>query len=326
MIKRFTILIVITCFVSIYLKGQQTPLFTQYEMNKFLINPAAAGAGGYTSISVIAREQWVGFTGTPKTHTLSIDSRILGNSYILSKLSVRKKKPQKTRSGNTGWGAYFYNDLNGPIDRTGFNGTYSYHIELDKSQISFGLSFVFSQLKIQGEQFIPADNVPDDLLTGSTQSVWLPDANFGIFYAAKNYYAGYSTMQLFNSLAQFGTKGTGKYMVERMHQIIGGYTFYPNNRIDISPSTLIKISEANNPQVDLSLKCGYNKLYWGGLSYRTGSALAVYGGLKYDKYYFAYAFDYNFGTIHKLNFGSHEFVVLVRIGDSARRYKWLNTY
>jgi hypothetical protein len=52
----------------------------------------------------------------------------------------------------------------------------------------------------------------------------------------------------------------------------------------------------------------------------------VYGGLKYDRYYFAYAFDYSFGTIRKSNFGSHEFTVVVRIGDSARRYKWLNTY
>jgi type IX secretion system PorP/SprF family membrane protein len=326
MIKRVIIFITITCFISVYLKGQQTPLFTQFEMNKYMINPAAAGSGGYTSISLVAREQWVGFKGTPKTHTLAIDSRILGNSYILSKLSVRKKKPQKTRSGNTGWGAYFYNDLNGPIDRTGFNGTYSYHIELDNSQISFGLSFVFSQLKIQGEEFITADEVPDNLLTGATQSVWLPDANFGVFYTARDYYAGYSTMQLLNSMAQFGTKGTGKYEVERMHQIIGGYTYNLNDIIALSPSTLIKISEANGAQADFSIKCTYDKLYWGGISFRTGSAMAVYGGINYNKYYFGYAFDYSFGTIHKSNFGSHEFIVLVRIGDSARRYKWLNTY
>ncbi len=326
MVKRLLLLISIFCFITVFLKGQQTPLYTQYEMSKYLINPATAGVNGYTSISLIAREQWVGFKGAPKTHSLAIDSRILGNSYILSKLHIRRTKIRKTRSGNTGWGIYFYNDLNGPIVRTGFNLTYSYHIELDDSQLSFGLSFVFSQLKIQGDEFIIADDMPDDLLTGSVQSIWLPDANFGVFYSNGNYYAGYSTMQIFNSIAQFGTKGNGKYKVERMHQFLAGYTFYPNNKIDLSPSTLIKLSETNSPQADFSIKCTYNELFWGGLSFRTGSALAFYGGLKYNKYYFAYAFDYNTGNIRKSNFGSHEFIILVRLGEPARPYKWLNTY
>lgn len=326
MVRKLSILFGLVWFTYSYLIGQQTPLFTQYEMNRFLVNPAAAGVGGYTTISLIAREQWVGFKGTPKTHTLAVDSRILGDSYIWNKLLIRKKKPKKSTSGNNGWGAYFYNDLNGPIDKTGFNITYSYHIELDNSQLSFGLSYVFSQLRIQGEDFILADDTPDDLLTGGTQSVWLPDANFGLLYSTSNYYAGYSTMQILNSGAQFGTKGTGKYKVERIHQFVGGYTFNVNRSVDVSPSTLIKLTETTNSQLDFSLKCTYDKLYWGGLSIRTGTTFAVFGGLKYDRYHFAYAFDYNLGTIRKSSYGSHEFTVIVRLGDSARRYKWLNTY
>lgn len=325
MLKQLSLLFSISIVLISFATGQQTPIYTQYDLNKFLYNPAAAGSGGYTSISLIAREQWVGFKNTPKTHALAIDSRILGNSYILKKLSIRKKETEKTRSGKTGWGAYFYSDLNGPIDRTVVNGTYSYHIDLGSSQLSFGLSMVFSQLRIQENQFILSDNLPDDALTGSTQSVWVTDANFGIFYTSKDYFGGYSTMQILNSGAQFGNNGDGKYRVERVHNLMGGYKYLINNKIELSPTVLIKKPKSNTAQLDVSVKCTYDNMYWGGLTYRTGNAMAIFGGINIENYYFGYAFDYNFGAIHTSNFGTHEFIAIMRLGN-ARRYKWLNTY
>lgn len=306
--------------------GQQFPVYTQYTMNKFVYNPAVAGSDGYTSVNLIAREQWVGFKGTPKTHALSIDSRILGNSYIFKKLSIRKDEPRKTRSGNTGWGAYVFSDLNGPIDRTGINGTYSYHINMGNSQLSFGLGIMFFQLRIQGNQFIPADQQFDKVLTGAVQSVWISDANFGIYYSARDYYAGYSTMQVFNSSAQFGKDGEGNYKVERQHNLLGGYKFVASAMIDLEPSFLIKIPESSVAQLDLTVKGVYDKKYWAGLAYRTGSALSLLAGMNYDRYYFGYAFDYNFGSIRKTTYGSHEFMLSMRFGDTAQRFKWLNSY
>ncbi|MBN1118434.1 MAG: type IX secretion system membrane protein PorP/SprF [Bacteroidales bacterium] len=320
---------VIILFLFVCLKqgwSQQFPSYTNYSMNKFIYNPAVAGSEGYTSINLIAREQWVGFKGTPKTHAITIDSRILGNSFILSKLSVRKKKPRKTKSGNTGWGAYLFNDLNGPIDKTGVNGTYSHHISLGNSQLSFGLGISLFQLKIQGDQFIFADDTPDDILTGKKQSIWITDANFGVYYTSRSLYGGYSTMQLFNSSGQFGKNAEGEYKLVRQHNLVGGYNIGVTRNLEIEPSFLLKIPEKSGAQFDLNAKCVYDGMYWGGLGFRTGSALSVFGGVIIENYYIGYAFDYNFGSIHKTNFGSHEFVFSMRIGDTARRYKWLNTY
>ena len=42
------------------LYAQQLPQYSQYMMNKFLINPAVAGSEGYTSFNLTAREQWIG--------------------------------------------------------------------------------------------------------------------------------------------------------------------------------------------------------------------------------------------------------------------------
>ena len=64
--------------------GQQLPVYSQYMMNMFLINPAIAGADGYTSVNLTAREQWLGLPDSPSTQALSFQTRLLKRSYISS--------------------------------------------------------------------------------------------------------------------------------------------------------------------------------------------------------------------------------------------------
>jgi type IX secretion system PorP/SprF family membrane protein len=325
--KRFFTYIILLFVLTLSVKAQQMPTYTQFTMNKFIINPAATGVDGFTTLSLVAREDMVGFKGTPRTHTFTVDSRILGNSYILKKLSIRRKGPQKTRSGNTSWGAYFFSDLNGPIDQIGINGSYGYHIKLGQSQLSFGLSLLFFQLKIHGEEFVPSqENIPDPILTGGKQTIWITDANFGAFYTSRDYYVGYSTIHVFNSVAQFGDKGQGKYRLGRQHTLMGGYKFDLGSDVILEPSALLKVPEVGITQFDLNVKCSFLRDYWAGISYRTKSTMGIFGGVKFDRYYIGYSFDYKIGDKLPNTYGSHEIIISARFGDSARRFKWLNSY
>jgi hypothetical protein len=49
-------------------------------------------------------------------------------------------------------------------------------------------------------------------------------------------------------------------------------------------------------------------------------------GARFDRYFVGYAFDYNFNPLMKHTYGSHEFMAAMKLGDTARRYRWLNTY
>jgi hypothetical protein len=49
-------------------------------------------------------------------------------------------------------------------------------------------------------------------------------------------------------------------------------------------------------------------------------------GFRYDRFIFAYAFDFTLTDIRKQSFGTHELTLAVRFGESARRYRWLNQY
>jgi type IX secretion system PorP/SprF family membrane protein len=71
--------------------GQQLPLFSQYLYNKFLLNPAVAGSDGYTSVSLTAREQWVGYLGAPRTFSFSWQTRMLKKSFILKQTRIKRQ-------------------------------------------------------------------------------------------------------------------------------------------------------------------------------------------------------------------------------------------
>jgi type IX secretion system PorP/SprF family membrane protein len=323
-ISLFTILGVIALHASLH--GQQLPIYSQYHMNRFLINPAVAGLEGYTAFNLTAREQWLGVKDAPKTHAISVQSRILKNSFISRNASLRRKKKWGTKSGRVGYGVYLFNDKNGLIDRTGMQATYSYHIQQGTNQLSFGMSLLAFQFRLDRQNLHFYGDQFDELLNENRNTLYIPDANFGIHYSSDTYYAGFSASQLFKSSLQFGEIGDGEYAMLRHFNLIGGYKFEINNYLHIEPSMLLKYPQGLRPQADVNIKMDFYNDYWGGISYRTGNAIIIFGGVRFDKFYFGYAFDYTLLSINKHTYGSHEIMMAVKFGDNARRYKWLNRY
>ena len=147
-------------------QAQQLPVYSQYMMNGFLVNPAVAGHEGYTAINVTAREQWAGMKDAPGTYAVSYQTRLLKNSYISRSASIQRRKRVMSRSGRVGYGAYAFTDMAGAFNRTGVQGTYTYHIPLDRSQLSFGVSVTGYQFRIDESKMILNDE-NDELLMNS---------------------------------------------------------------------------------------------------------------------------------------------------------------
>ena len=323
--RRFLyITILLGCFLQEGL-SQQVPLYSQYMLNGFLLNPAAAGAEGYTAVNLTAREQWIGLQNGPGTYALSFQTRVLKKSYISKGSAVRKRQRRGSRSGNVGLGGYFFNDRNGAVERIGFKGSYAYHINFQQSQLSFGLSLVAYQFRLD-EDLITLADPGDPLWLNANKSVFIPDADAGIYYTARNYWAGFSVDQLFESTLKIGDSGYDRYVMERNYYLMGGYDYELNRDIVLSPSTLIKFAENGKIQADISGKFYYQQNYWGGLTYRTGHAIIVMAGVSVDKLIFGYAFDIGLNSIMKHSFGTHEFTFIAKFGDNARRYRWLNRF
>lgn len=316
---------ILLLFLSVTARGQQLPLYSQYMMNSFLLNPAVAGSDGLTSFNLTAREQWLGFENSPRTVAISGQSRLLKSSHISRGRSVRNRPTRMSRSGNVGLGGYIFNDRNGIIDRTGFQGTYSYHIWMDRNQLSFGISLTAFQLKLdERNSLLHNDN--DPLLNGRRNSLFVPDVNMGVYFSTPDYYVGFSSSQLLESALKFGSDGYRDFRMLRHYYLTAGYGLYLDDDITIEPSIMIQSTLESKVQADFNTRFYFRDDYWGGVSYRTSGALIMMGGVKVDRYYFGYAFDYSLSSIRRHSFGSHEFMLNVKFGDTARRFRWLNRY
>lgn len=326
MMKRLVYIIILMAGFLAESSAQQTPVYSQYMLNGFLMNPAMAGSEGYTAVNLTAREQWVGFQDAPSTYALSFQTRIMRESHISRKNAIKRRKKTNFSGGNVGLGGYVFNHRNGAVDRTGVRLTYAYHIVLDESQLSFGLSMVGYQYRVDKDRVKLESPDTDALWMNLQQSVFIPDADAGIYYTSKQIWAGFSVDQLFESALKFGDNGYDQMVMDRNYHLMGGYDFIINKEFTISPSAHVKIAENGVVQADISGKVYYKQDFWGGLSYRTGHSLVIGGGVSVDRLVFGYAFDIGLNSIMKHSYGTHEFIVIAKLGDLSRRHRWLTRY
>ena len=323
--------VIILSFIFGASLAQQVPMYSQYIMNGFLINPSFAGRDGYTTVNLTVREQWVGLAGSPSTYAASFQTRLLKNSYISKSTSVRKKLIKPTKGGKVGLGGYVFNDNNGIMRRTGMQAAYAYHLSLGQTggypnNLSFGLALSAYQYAINTDGLIYDHD--DPLLNTYDRSVFIPDFNFGASFTTSKYYAGFAMTNIIRGSLLFADTSGNKRTELGHYFLTGGVKFPISADWVIEPSGLIKSSDMffKSVQMDITGRVYYKENYWAGLSYRTSDAIVLLLGLRYDRFYFAYAFDFTLTDIRTQSFGTHEITLAVKFGESARRYRWINSY
>jgi type IX secretion system PorP/SprF family membrane protein len=329
--KRLKIITVIGLLAIMpSVKGQQFPMYSQYIMNGFLLNPSYAGSDYYTTFGLTVREQWLGIPDAPSTYAAAFQTRILNNSYISKATTVRKKIDRPTKGGRVGLGGYLFSDHNGIMHRTGFQFAYAYHLPIEEEkQLSFGLSLSAYQYFVDINGAVMPDDVYDEFLANYDQVVYIPDANFGVSYVTRRFYAGFSMTNLFRGTLMFGNGGENGNSQLGHYFLTGGIKFYPGSTDwIIEPSMMLKTSDMflKALQLDITTRVYYKEDYWLGVSYRTEDAVILLAGFRVDRFYFGYAFDFTLSDIRSYTYGTHELTVLARFGDNPRRYRWINKY
>ena len=304
--------------------SQQMPIFSQFKENSFFINPALTGAYGFTNVMLTARNQWIGFSDPPRTLILSADGRL-----IKQKVDVRERFGKKwlfrRKEGNIGLGGAFFSDENSHISRVGAKGSYAYHLKMNYSQLSFGVSVSGYQVSADKDLMF-TEQAYDPLMDKLTPSFAL-DASVGFFYLLKQrLYAGLSVEHVLQTVNIVWKPYNNNTI--RHYYFLGGYIFHLNRDYSLEPSVIMQFNDQMIPllQSDMNLKLTYQDKWWGGLSYRTSNDFIVMGGVKYHNFMFGYSFDYGVGKIITNSYGSHEVCIVYRFGYSDRRFKWKSRY
>lgn len=314
---------------------QQLPVYSQYLYNKFLINPAHAGSDGFTSWNITAREQWIGYSGAPRTYSVSWQTRLLKRPYRLKQNIFNETVYVPKKDGRVGFGGYVFSDRNGLVQRTGFQTAYAYHFWVrDYTQMSFGLALTGYYYKIDVDETSFEQSTEPLLNSNLRRGVFVPDVDFGVYLLDPKFDIGFSALQLVGAAAKIGNySGYKNYWMDRHYYLFGSYTLNSGVKTEFQPAFLFKMSEQVRPQLDIGMNYVYDQSFWAGLSYRTGSALIanirfrfVPSRVMLTSMYFGYAFDFTLNKIQRSTYGTHEFTLAIKFGDSAKKFRWLDRY
>jgi len=279
------ILIKLFFIFSIKVFSQQQPLYSQYMLNSFLINPALAGTDETSPLKLTLRQQWLGIEDAPSTQALSYHTTI-------------------KNLDNCGLGTFLYRDRFGPVSQTGLHGVFSYHLKISSNtNLSFGLSMSGFQYVID-ETGLNIINPDDPSIIGKKETCWVPDANTGLYLKNPLFYIGISSTQLIQKKFDSQTLNMGQMV--RHYYLTSGYNWVLNDDYILIPSVLFKGTDYTPLQIDLNAQLFYKKSISLAFSYRHKDASVVMLGLKKDRFLFGYAFDYTLRNLSTFNHGSHE--------------------
>ena len=304
-IKHTIYFIVIFYLMVGSLVAQQSPMLTQFMINKNIFNPASIVDGDNICASMFYRSQWLGVDGGPTT------------------TGVNVVMPHVTN--NMGLGLGVYSDRVGKYQNIQLEGSYAYSISLDEWNLSLGLRVGVLNKSFSDLNWVTPDT-PSGVDTGivsEDNSSWSPNFGVGAQYFSNKGYLGvsiYNIAELNNSIDEV------KIPQKRQYYIMGGYNFKLNSTFELEPNVLVQ-TDLSSYQIDANLNLKIEESIVVGASYRLQDAVSLLVGfnvLEGLRVFYSYDFGVNkIGSISNSG-GSHElgvkycFVIPNKVKKSKR--------
>lgn len=264
---------------------QQDPEYTQYMYNTMTINPGYAASKDYTSLVALARTQWVGISGAPRTQTFSFQTS-LGKSGL-------------------GLGMNIMNDEIGPSEELFFDTNIAYAIRTgEKGQLALGLRAGARMLNIDWSKgrFQQADVTFNENISNR----FLPTLGMGVYYFEDRWYAGFSVPNFLKTEHYDDLEES--VAAESLHYfLIGGYVFGLTPSIKFKPATLVKIVPGSPVSLDVSANFLYANRFTLGVAYRWEDSISALAGVQVlENLNIGYAYDLTTSDFRNYNSGTHE--------------------
>ncbi len=304
--KSLALILLIVLINSKICHSQQSPQYSQYLQNSFVINPAITGVEDYLDITAAYRNQWTGFEGAPNTATISLNTPL----YLL-----KSKAKTNNETSFQGVGAFVFADNAGPISQTGFYGSYAYHLKLSSDwSLSVGTFIGAQQFKYDSSEAILLQN-PNDPIVQSFSGVQF-DMGLGTYLYSKSFFLGLSVNNIFdNNIPSENQNGvlTNDGRINRNYSLLMGSRMELTDQWQFVPSTLLRAVEGAPIQWDIAAKFVYNNTIWFGTGYRNEDALIGLAGFNItESFLVSYSYDYSLNRFSGLQSGTHEILLSYR--------------
>lgn len=287
--------------LAVKVEAQQLPQYSQYLLNKYVINPASAGSENYFVGQTNYRVQWEGIQDAPTTYILSANGPIANQKM--------------------GIGGYVFSDVTGPTRRNGFSLSYAYHVKFtDQLKLSMAINAGVLSYGIDGTEISFADQ-NDNVLSQQPENNIFPDAGFSFYLYTPRFYFGASAPQLIQNQLDFdGSIKDPSGRLVNHYFVMTGYTFDLNNNFQLEPNALLKYVKPTPAQYELTLRSIYKETVWLGASYREADAVVLIGGFTFqNNISFGYSYDLIQSNIANYSTGSHEIMLSIRFNDKSKK-------
>jgi type IX secretion system PorP/SprF family membrane protein len=299
------ILFFISIFFTIEVISQETlPIYSDYlSDNVYLVHPSAAGIGNTGKLRFTARQQWAGIKDAPTLQTISYHNRFRDKAAL---------------------GFILFNDSNGFHSQKGIQGTFAYHLDINRgsffNQISFGLSLTAVQNQVDQTQFFG-----DPSISQIVTSDGYYNADFSVAYHRKGFSSYFTVKNLLLS-AKNNLNNSLEPLDLRNYVFTFGYYFGQKDMFQFEPSLMIQLREATGERIaDFNLKVYKdfsNAQLWAAISYRKSfdvnpiENLAYFTpiiGVNYNKWMFSYTYTRQLNDVVLIDSGLHQVSVGVNL-------------
>ncbi|MFT3681460.1 MAG: type IX secretion system membrane protein PorP/SprF [Ferruginibacter sp.] len=338
--------LMLICFVLVTgaVYAQQKPIYTQYILNNYVINPAITGIENYTDLKFSYRNQWVGIDGAPVTTYMSIhgpvgkkDYRTSATSYQVPGENPRGRNYMEEYTApeaHHGIGGMIISDKTGYINRWGAYLTYAYHKGLNpRTTLSAGIQLGMTSVSIDATKIDWGSTQQDDPAVGYASgdiSKIKPEVGAGLWLYGAEYFAGISVLNIVPAKMRFVKDSKYGSSFLPHYFFTAGYKFFLNDDLTLMPSAMIQYIQPTPPQVTANAKLQFRDLAWIGSSFRFGDQLggfAAMAGINIgNTFNVGYAYDVAPSALSRYSKNTHEFIVGFLIGnrydDSCPRQNW----
>lgn len=302
---RFVIslLLIAFCYES---DAQQLPIYSNYVLNYFQINPAVAGSKPCLDMKLGYRRQWMGVSEAPET--------AFGNIHG----SFGKKK-----HNFHGLGAQVVNDDAGPLGILGLNIAYAYHMKMNRQyHLSAGVGVGFIQYRVDvGTITLPDVQFVNDPAFDDVQAsqFMFPQIQFGLWLYKEDRFYGFSIQNVVeNNLQGIGIESR----MQRHFTFAAGKNIEMQDGFSFKPSAMLKYAAQSRVSLDATAVFDYKQMVELGVGFRSESGLT--GLFKVDIFKYvtlAYAYDFALSRIRYDGRSTHEVIIGIQAcakGEGSR--------
>lgn len=290
--KASSLVLLLFSLVSL---AQQDPLYSQYQFNQLMINPAYAGIYSQISAGLISRFQWAGIEGAPRTNTITAQAGLA--------------------EGRVGLGGVVLNDQFGVSSNYEVQLSGSYNINFYNARLAMGIQGGVIQY---GYDFtnVEFDFLDDPEITANHENITRPSFGVGFMYMREDFFVGFSVPRILNISVTDGISSSERY--RKHYYMTAGFVKEVNN-MPFKFMGLIRSMDSETLSTDLSLSALLENAMWAGIIVRDFQHFGIIGIIEVsNNLQIGYSFELPSNSLIYGNYGTHEVSLTCRFASVNR--------